>query len=365
MSKHSMRSGRLSRLSASRSSSSAADAAQPLLLRDEGLRVERELRVLRRQLCEPPLLAPRRRSHLDARAAQLGEELLERLEPRGVRGDDQLRRDRRRVPVVLETERLEHGRHVLALDVLQVEAVPVDHLAAAQREDLHRGPVALDRDADDVDRAGLAPVGALLLRQVLDREEPVAVARRVLEPLVGRRVAHLPLELPHDRARVTREEVDDALDDLRVRLLRDVVDARRVTPFDVEVQARNPRVPPGLGALARAELEDAVQHVECLAHLLRVRVRAEVENAAPVPFAREHHARVVVLDRDRDVRERLVVAKPDVERRPVALDEVLLEVERLDLGRGHDHLEVGDPPDEIRDRGTGVAAPGLEVRAHA
>ena len=151
----------------------------------------------------------------------------------------------------------------------------------------------------------------------------------------------------------------------RVRLLRDVGHARRVTPLDVEVEARNSRVPPGLRALARAELEDAVQHVECLAHLLRVRVRAEVENAAPVPFAREHHARVVVLDRDRDVRERLVVAEPDVERRPVALDEVLLEVERLDLGRGHDHLEVGDPPDEIRDRGTGVAAPGLEVRAHA
>jgi hypothetical protein len=138
-----------------------------------------------------------------------------------------------------------------------------------------------------------------------------------------------------------------------------------VAALDVEVEARDARVPPRLGALTRTELKDAVEHIERLAHLLRVGVRAEVENAAPVPFACEHHARVVVLDRDRDVRERLVVAKPDVERRPVALDQVLLEVERLDLGRRHDHLEVGDPPDEIRDRRTGVAAPGLEVRAHA
>ena len=68
----------------------------------------------------------------------------------------------------------------------------------------------------------------------------------------------------------------------------------------------------------------------------------EVDDAAPVPLAREHHPRVLVLDGDRDVRERLVVAQPDVERRPVALDEVLLEVERLDLGAGDDHLEVGD-----------------------
>ena len=68
-------------------------------------------------------------------------------------------------------------------------------------------------------------------------------------------------------------------------------------------------------------------------------------------LAREHDPRVLVLDRDRDVRERLVVAEPDVERRPVPLDEVLLEVERLDLGIGDDHLEVGDPLGERPDPG--------------
>jgi hypothetical protein len=125
----------------------------------------------------------------------------------------------------------------------------------------------------------------------------------------------------------------------------------------------NPRVATGLRPFARPELEDAVEHVEGLADLLRVRVRPEVEDAAPVPLAREHDARVLVLDRDGDVRERLVVAQPDVERRPVALDEVLLEVERLDLGARHDHLQVGDPADEVRDRGPRVAASRLEVGA--
>ena len=91
---------------------------------------------------------------------------------------------------------------------------------------------------------------------------------------------------------------------------------------------------PGLRPFARPVAEDAVQHVERLAHLLRVRVRPEVDDAAAVPLAREHDARVVVLDGDGDVRERLVVAQPHVERRPVALDEVLLEVQRLDLASG-------------------------------
>ena len=207
----------------------------------------------------------------------------------------------------------------------------VDHLAAAEREDLHRRAVAFGGDPDHVDRADLAPVRPLPLGEVLDREEPVPVARRLLEALLRGRLAHLPLQLAHDRARVAREEVDHAVDDLPVARLRDVVDARRVAALDVEVEARDPRVAARLRALARPELEDAVEHVERLADLLRVRVRAEVEDAAAVPLAREHHARVLVLDRDRDVRERLVVAQAHVERRPVPLDEVLLEVQRLDL----------------------------------
>ena len=120
----------------------------------------------------------------------------------------------------------------------------------------------------------------------------------------------------------------------------------------------------GLRALAGPVREDAVEHVERLAHLLRVRVRAEVDDPAPVPLAREHHARVVVLDRDRDVRERLVVAQADVERRAVALDQVLLQVQRLDLGVRDDHLDVGDPLRQPLDRRARVRR-GLEVRAHA
>ena len=63
------------------------NSPQSLLLRDEGLGLERELRVLRRQLREPPLLSPGGRANLDARAAQLGEELPRApSSPRGLAG---------------------------------------------------------------------------------------------------------------------------------------------------------------------------------------------------------------------------------------------------------------------------------------
>ena len=143
-----------------------------------------------------------------------------------------------------------------------------------------------------------------------------------------------------------------------------VADARSPAALDVEVEARDPRVPPGLRPLAGSELEDAVQHVERLPHLLRVRVRAEVDGAPPVPLPREHDPRVRVGDRHGDVGERLVVPQPHVERRPVALDEVLLEVQRLRLALGDDHLDPVDPLDQLLDPGADVAA-AVEVAAHA
>ena len=209
---------------------------------------------------------------------------------------------------------------------------------------------------DDVDRPDRALVRRLPLGQVAHREEAVAVARRLLEALVVGGVLHLPLELAQDRPRLSREELHHLLDDQPVVLLRDVSDARRQAAFDVVVEARDPGVPSRLRPFAGPVREDTVEHVERLAHLLGVRVRPEVGDAAPVPLAGEHHARKVVLDRDRDVRERLVVAQADVERRPVALDQVLLEVESLDLAAGDDHLDVVDPLRELPRSSCGCSA---------
>ena len=74
------------------------------------------------------------------------------------------------------------------------------------------------------------------------------------------------------------------------------------------------------------------------------------------------HARKLLGRRKLQVEIVLVVLEPDVEARPVVLDQVVLEDERLDLvGRG-DELEVGRLSNELRHlRGRRVA--GGEVLA--
>ena len=184
------------------------DAPRALALGLGGVLDERQLGVLARELLQAALLAALGGAHLDPRAAELGEVLLERVGRPDVGRDDDLRRDRRRAPVVLEEERLEELGDALALHVLQVERVAVDEAPAPEREDLDGGAIALGRDPDHVDRPDRALVGGLPLGQVPHREEPVPVAGGLLEALALGRVLHLALELADDRARVAREEAD-------------------------------------------------------------------------------------------------------------------------------------------------------------
>src|SRR5439155_21126181 len=303
------------------------------------------------------------RPDLDPRTAALGEEFRDRRRvPRVARNDD-LRRDARCGPVVLEHERLDHRGKVLPAHVLQMEGVTVDHLAVAEREDLDDCTFALDGEPDHVDRPDRPPIRRLPLGEMLDAAEAVAISGRFLEALLGGGVPHLLVELALDRLRVAGKKLDHLVDDLSVALLRDVPHAGGQTAVDVVIEAGNAGVPPRLRPLARAVGEDTIEDVERLTHLLRVRVGPEVDDTAAVPLAREHDAGVLVLYGDRDVGKRLVVAQPDVERWPVTLDEVLLEMERLHLVLGHDHLDVGDPLGQLADRGPTVHAL-LEVGAH-
>ena len=158
-------------------------------------------------LLQPPLLAAARRTHLHPGAAQVGQVAGERVGRPDVGRDDDQRRDAGRAAVVLEAEGLEELRDVLPGLVLEVEGVPVDQPAAAEREDLHGGGPAAGGDPDHVHGADRALVGGLALGQVADRGEPVAVAGGLLEllPLGGLRIF---LQLAQDRPRLAGEELD-------------------------------------------------------------------------------------------------------------------------------------------------------------
>ena len=93
---------------------------------------------------------------------------------------------------------------------------------------------------------------------------------------------------------------------------------------------------------ARPHREHAREQVDGLADRVRVRVRTVVLRPAALPSAHHGRLRPLVVQRDREVRVRLVVAVADVVARLVLLDQRVLEQQRLHLA-GHD-----DPLDAAR-----------------
>ena len=362
MSKHSMRIGSASRLSDSRSSSSASMRRALRALGAQHVVAHAELGVAQRHRDHAALVAALGDAQLDRRSPPLGEEARDQL----LVGDLPVHADQRRDAdlrvVVVEQEARQQLVVALARGVLQVVRAALLDAPAAHGEQLDVGDIGLDGERHRVvgtrpDRDGLA------LAQVPHGHEPVAGARRLLELVPLRGLPHALLEIALDLVRASLEERDHVEDHGAVLLARDQAHARGSAAADVVIEARHARAPARRRPLAGPVGEDLVERLERRPHLLRGRIRPEVAHVAAVPLAREEHARVLVGERHRDVRIRLVVAQAHVERRPVALDQLLLEQQRLARAGDDDRLDRGRAGDQLL--ALAIAADAREVRGHA
>ena len=195
-----------------------------------------------------------------------------------------------------------------------------------------------------------------------------------LEFEIGCRVGHVGFESVDDLVGVAVEELAQFGDELAVRHLVDLADARSSALLDVEQQARPPEtlVLVELRLAAGAHRERPQQEVEGVADGVGVRIRSEVTGA--LAFATSHHERPrpLLVDGDRKKRVALVVAKAHVEARIVLLDQRVLEHQRLDLVahdrpldgfRCLDHL--GGPRMQVDRRLEVVREPLAQIRSLA
>ena len=127
-----------------------------------------------------------------------------------------------------------------------------------------------------------------------------------------------------------------------VFLLRLRADAGTLAALDIEVEACALRHLARHVVAARPHRENALHDFQRVAHRADVGVRTEIARAVVEQLPCDEDAREWLLHRDLHIRIGLVVAQEDVEPRPVFLDEVVLEEQRLRFGRDDDSLEVGD-----------------------
>ncbi len=235
----------------------------------------------------------------------------------------------------------EGGQHVGSLHRLVVAGKPsavAVVAAASEKEDLDAGGAAVGVRRDHVGVVDHALHVDVLMR--LDggqRAYPVAVARRGLEIQPLRSFGHGVGEFGLDVAAAPRQE-GAGLVHLGLILRRtDAADAGRGAALDLVLQA-GPRARGEHRVGAVAQQERALQRRDRAVDRARRGERPEVIGV-PAPRAPVlGELGVVVVLRDHDVREGLVVPQEHVVARHEPLDEVRLQEQRLHLGVGGDEL---------------------------
>ena len=300
---------------------------------------------------EAGLVAALGHADLDLLAASLAHDLFERLRHLRRVAQQHLVGEERGLGVVVVEQPLHQRRVFDALDRAHHLVAAADDLPLAHHEEHADADVGLTVhvDREEVTVGLVLGDDLLLLRVLLERADAVAVLGGLLVLLRRREPLHLVGEEVDQLLRLPVQQLLDLADLRVVVLLRLVADARRGALLDVVVEARlelaGLDVALGEVERARAELEEVLDGLQDELHVLHVGVGAEVLRAVLFDAARGEDAREALV-LDADVGVGLVVPEVDVVARLEALDEVVLEDQRLGLGVGDDDLDVLDLGDE-------------------
>ena len=252
-----------------------------------------------------------------------------------VAGQDELGR-RARFVELADEGRQHRGLVELAHMRREVGAV-AEILAGAQEEHLHADLPALGMGGEDVGFVDRGQGDRLVRLDVGERADAVAQHRRAFEFELGRCLVHALRQRLLNLAVAAAQEAAHLVDDGVVLGLVDAADARRRAALDLVLQA-GPGARREHAVGAGAQREGALQGVE---RAVDRRGRGE---GAEILVGRIAHAAVLGELRpfgilaDDDIGKRLVVAQQHVEARPEALDQVVLEQQRLGLAAGDREL---------------------------
>src|SRR5512135_3063622 len=297
-----------------------------------------ELGILARHLQPHAALALNRRNDVRGARAALGEGLFEHFAI-----DLRARQHQRRhglLEIVLPEECAQHLCLDRALGVLREEAAVADVPPGADHHEVDARDAAFDRAGKHVGVDPLLALDVLPCLHPRQRSNLVAIQCRFLVAPPARGRFHLARQGPDDVVLAAIEEEFRVAHVLRVGFGADQSRARRRAATDLIKQAW-PRPVFEHAVLAGAQPEHTLQQLNRLAYRMRVREWAEVAVVAIPGTPMEADARHA-MTRDHEVRVGLVVAKQNVVARRMALDEIVLEQQRLGLGARYGRLDRGD-----------------------
>jgi hypothetical protein len=250
---------------------------------------------------------------------------------------------RRLLGIVLLEEGGDHLGRRRAFRVRREEAAVADVAPDPDHDQVDAGDFALDDAGDDVGVDAAVRLDVLPYLDARQRAHLVTVGGGLLIlSLLGSRM-HLFRQAPDDIVLPAFQEERGVVDVLGIDFGRDLAGAWGCAALDL-VQQAGTRAVLEHRVLAGAQLEHALQELDALAHCVGVGKRTEIAMALVLRSAVEAEARKLVPG-DCQVGIGLVVAKKDVVARREALDEIVLEQQRLSFGARRRHLDRRHLPD--------------------
>ena len=303
---------------------------------------QRVARVLDSQLDQLVLGAALRLAQADPRAAPVRKHALHVLRLLRQLQAEHLGGRLASVVVELQQELPDDLRCRLIPRALERVVLRADHPPAAHIDDLHHRVDAVADTGDDVLIAAAHVDRLLPLHELLHIADAVPQQRRLLKAHLARSLRHFLPEPGDHRLAFAAEEIHHLLDNRAVFLRRRFARAGGETFPKLMMQAGAAILIRAENPCAGAQRKQPAQHGEHLAHARRAHVRAEVFRPILLHAAYQLHARIILPGIDAQIGVVLVVLEEDVVLRPVQLDEVALENQRLQIAVAEHHVEVID-----------------------
>ena len=279
---------------------------------------------------------------------------------------------RRNIAVHLRDQLLDELRVGAVVDLLHNPAALAADPAAAHEEHLNGCLQVVLSVGEQVGIHGRAEHHGVTLKRLSQRGNIVTKNRGTLKVHISCGGLHFRGQLGDMLLSATTHKPGQPARQLAVLLGANLAHARRCALIDIAEQAGSAAILRAVKHAVRAgaHREHAQQRIQGFTNRPRLRIRAKIAHALTALAAGHHGARVHVIDGNRQVRVRLIVAERNVESRRKLLNPGVFELQRFHLACYHGplharrcmHHRVGLRAQRLRGRKIAVEAVAQVLR---
>jgi len=261
-------------------------------------------------------------------------------------GKQHLRRNRRRIAVKLLDK---FGNHFLIGFILRPfhnEIFLADQFPVSNIEQLNTGFFFRARNGYHIRIGIIITHDFLLFDYPINSLNLISQGGSPFKVQILRGIAHLLLEPVYNVGGFPLQKRGNIFHHRIIIRLRDCIDTRTRTKFNIIVQARSTVLTGDLPITGQIR-EDTPQQIQCLMHRPNTGIRAEISRPILNHLAGNQNPRVRILKFDFNIRIAFIVFELNIVLRPILFNQIHFKNQRFQLGFHHNPVDMINMTDHL------------------